>query len=112
LLQKNNYCKTNRQGLNFSMMRALGWAVKILVFIVVLGFALKNSQPVILHYFFGYVWEAPLIVLMLAAFTLGVLLGVLALLPLIYRLRRERSNLRKQADAITNIVPPHSSSPG
>ena len=81
-------------------MRYLGWAVKILIFVVLLGFALKNSQPVTLHYFFGYVWEAPLVALLLAAFVLGAFLGLLALLPALFRLRRERAKLRRELDGM------------
>lgn len=81
-------------------MRYLGWAVKILIFVVVLGFALQNSQPVTLHYLFGYVWEAPLVALLLAAFTLGTFLGLLALLPTLFRLRRERTKLRRELDSM------------
>ena len=91
-------------------MRYLGWAVKLLIFIVVLGFALQNTQPVTLHYFLGYVWEAPLVVLLLATLLLGSLLGLLALLPTLFRLRRERSKLRKELDgmidATTTSLPP------
>ncbi len=87
------------------MVHTLAWVVKILVFIVVLGFALKNSQLVTLNYFFGYAWEAPLVVVLLATVTLGALLGVLALLPLLFRLRRERGILRKQLEASTQIQP-------
>jgi putative membrane protein len=81
-------------------MRYLGWAVKILIFLVVLGFALQNSQPVTMHYFLGYVWEAPLVVLLLAAFVLGAFLGLLALLPTLFRLRRERTKLRRELDSM------------
>lgn len=91
-------------------MRYLGWLVKILIFVVVLGFALQNSQPVTLHYFLGYVWEAPLVVLLLLAFVLGALLGLLALLPALYQLRRERARLRRELDgmidASTSPLPP------
>lgn len=91
-------------------MRYLGWLVKILIFVVVLGFALQNSQPVTLHYFLGYVWEAPLVVLLLLAFVLGTLLGLLALLPALYQLRRERARLRRELDgmidASTSPLPP------
>lgn len=87
------------------MMRTLGWIVKILVFLVVLGFALKNSQVVTLHYFLGYVWETPLAVLMLVVFALGALFGMLALLPLLFRMQRERAKLRKQVAATTEILP-------
>jgi len=81
-------------------MRYLGWAVKILIFLVVLGFALQNSQPVTVHYFLGYVWEAPLVVLLLVAFVLGAFLGLLALLPPLFRLRRERTKLRRDLDGM------------
>ena len=95
----------HRQGLTYSMMHAFGWAVKILIFLIVLGFALKNSQLVTLHYFLGYSWETPLVVLMLLVLGLGALLGMLALLPLIFRLQRERAKLRKQTEAMTDIAP-------
>jgi len=81
-------------------MRYLGWLVKILIFVAVLGFALQNSQPVTLHYFLGYIWEAPLVVLLLLAFVLGALLGLLALLPTLYQLRRERARLRRELDGM------------
>jgi lipopolysaccharide assembly protein A len=81
-------------------MRYLGWVVKILLFVMLLGFALKNSQPVTLHYFLGYVWQAPLVVLLLAAFVLGALAGVLALLPVLFCLRRERAKQHKQVDGV------------
>lgn len=91
-------------------MRYLGWAVKILIFVVVLGFALQNAQPVTLHYFLGYVWEAPLVVLLLATFALGALFGLLALLPTLFRLRSERAKLRRELngmiDANTTPLPP------
>lgn len=93
------------------MMRVLSWTLRILVFLVVLGFALKNSQAVTLNYFFGYAWEAPLVVLLLAAASLGALLGILAMLPQIFRSRRELRKLRKQVDAFTD-EDASSSSPG
>lgn len=82
-------------------MRYLGWAVKILLFVILLGFALHNSQLVTLNFFLGYVWQAPLVVLLLAAFVLGALSGVLALLPVLFRLRRERGKLLKQVNGMT-----------
>lgn len=85
-------------------MRYLGWAAKILIFLVVLGFALQNSQLVTLHSYFGYSWEAPLVVLMLAAFVLGAFLGLLALLPTLFRLRRERARLRRELDGMIDAT--------
>lgn len=69
----------------------LGLAAKLLVFLLVLGFALKNSHSVTFYSYLEYVWQAPLIVMLGLAFMLGALTGVLALLPALFRLRRELS---------------------
>ena len=68
-----------------NLTRYLGLAAKLLVFLLVLGFALKNSHTTI---FYSY---------------LGALTGVLALLPTLFRLRRElaRAPLAPEADTIT-----------
>ncbi|HUX31672.1 MAG TPA: LapA family protein [Thiobacillus sp.] len=79
-----------------NLTRYLGLAAKLLVFLLVLGFALKNSHSVTFNSYLDYVWQAPLIVMLGLAFMLGVLMGVLALLPTVFRLRRELS-LRPQA---------------
>jgi putative membrane protein len=72
-----------------NITRYLGLALKLLVFLLVLGFALKNSHTVIFYSYLDYVWQAPLIVMLGLAFVLGTLTGVLALLPTLFRLRRE-----------------------
>jgi putative membrane protein len=84
--------------------RYLGLALKLLVFLLVLGFALKNSHTVIFYSFLGYVWQAPLIVMLGLAFVLGALTGVLALLPTLFRLRRVSARAAKVAmvDTVTH----------
>jgi len=72
-----------------NLTRYLWLAAKLLVFLLVLGFALKNSHSVTFYSYLGYVWQAPLIVMLGLAFVLGALTGVLALLPALFRLRRE-----------------------
>lgn len=83
--------------------RYLGLLFKLLVFLLVLGFALKNSHTTIFYSYLDYVWQAPLIVMMGLAFVLGALTGVLALLPTLFRLRRENSRMSPAvaADTIT-----------
>jgi putative membrane protein len=86
-----------------TLTRYLGLVFKLLVFLLVLGFALKNSQTVIFYSYLDYVWRAPLIVMLGLAFVLGALMGVLALLPTMFRLRRENARKTKatEADTIT-----------
>jgi len=86
-----------------NITRYLGLALKLLVFLLVLGFALKNSHTVMFNAYLGQVWQAPLIVMLGLAFVLGVLTGVLALLPNMFRLRREaaRALREREADSVT-----------
>ncbi len=84
----------------------LGLVTKLLVFLLVLGFALKNSHSVVFHSYLGYIWQAPLIVMLGLAFIMGALTGVLALLPTLFRLRREAAKKQPQtveADPATDI---------
>jgi lipopolysaccharide assembly protein A len=82
----------------------LGWLTKLLVFLLVLGFALKNSHLVTFVSYLGYTWQAPLIVMLLLAFVLGALTGLLALLPYLFRLRRE-ANLHKRSSEQEAVNP-------
>src|SRR3546814_3983332 len=73
-------------------MRYFVWALRLLVFIAVLMFALKNTDPVVVKFYADYVvQDVPLIVVMLAAFVLGTLFGLLLTVPAAMRRRRERS---------------------
>lgn len=78
------------------MMRYLVWLLRAFLFLLLLGFAVKNDQPVTLRYFFGYEAEASLVVVLLCFFAAGVLIGVLAMLASILRQRRELAALRRE----------------
>jgi putative membrane protein len=87
-----------------NLTRYLGLAAKLLVFLLVLGFALKNSHTAIFYSYLGYVWQAPLIVMLALAFVLGALTGVLALLPTLFRLRREAARKLQPVESDTTIA--------
>jgi uncharacterized integral membrane protein len=76
-------------------MRYFVWPMRAVLFLMLLGFAVKNDQPVVLKYFFGFEWQTSLVVILLCFFALGVLTGVLAMLSNMFRLRRELSELRR-----------------
>ena len=86
-----------------TLSRYVGLIVKLLVFLLVLGFALKNSHPVVFYSYLDYIWQAPLIVMLGLAFMLGALTSVLALLPTLFRLRRE--NARRQVAPASDTGP-------
>ena len=77
-------------------MRYLSWAFRILLFVLLFGFALKNSDPVTVRFYLGAQWEASLALVVLVFFAIGVAAGVVACFSYIYRQRREILQLRKE----------------
>lgn len=69
-------------------MRIIVWLLRGFVFFALFAFALNNQQTVLVHWFFGIDWAAPLVIVVLIAFGIGTGLGVMAMLPAWWRLRR------------------------
>ncbi len=69
-------------------MRVLLWLFRAFLFFTLFAFALNNEQPVVVHWFFGAQWTAPLVIVVLIAFAGGAALGVLAMVPSWWRHRR------------------------
>ena len=77
-------------------MRYLSWAFRILLFVLLFAFALKNSDPVTVRFYLGAHWEASLALVVLIFFVVGAAAGVMACVAHIYRQRREILQLRKE----------------
>jgi uncharacterized integral membrane protein len=77
-------------------MRYLVWLLRAIMFLVLLGFAVKNDQPVVLRYFFGYEWQASLVVILLLFFAVGVGIGVVAMLGNLFRQRKVIASLKRE----------------
>jgi len=86
-------------------MRYLGWVVKGFLFILLLGFAVKNSDVVTLTYYLGYQWQAPLVLIILMFFVAGAAVGVAACMGYLFRQRRELTRLRKEVQARQIVLP-------
>ncbi len=79
-------------------MRILLWLLRVLLFIVLLGFAIKNSNIVQLRFFFDANWQLPLVSIMLIFFAAGVVVALaVAALPTMMRQRREILRLKREA---------------
>ena len=89
------------------MMRIVAWLVRGLLFLALFAFALNNQQPVAVYGFFGLQWQTPLVIVVLLAFALGALLGVLAMVPSWWRARRALTPARPSA--IDSQAPPPTS---
>lgn len=69
-------------------MKYLLWLLKAAIFFTLFAFALNNQQVVSVNFFFGTLWQAPLVLVVLATFTAGVALGVLVMMPRWWKNRR------------------------
>jgi putative membrane protein len=69
-------------------MRALAWLLRAFIFFTLFAFALNNQQEVAVHWFFGFEWRAPMVIIVLTAFAAGCAIGVLAMVPRWWRQRR------------------------
>jgi len=77
-------------------VRIVTWAIRIVVFVLLIAFAAKNVEPVTLRFYFDLALQAPLVVLLFAAFAVGALFGVLALIGTLLRQRRQIALLKRR----------------
>jgi uncharacterized integral membrane protein len=77
-------------------MRLVTWAVRLLVFLLLVAFAAKNVEPVKLRFYFDMELEAPLVVALFAAFVAGAFFGVLSLVGTLLRQKREAAALKRK----------------
>jgi|SRR5882672_815496 len=76
-------------------MSVLRWIFISVVFIALLFISLQNADPVTLRIFSFYTWQAPLVFVVLIAFSAGVALGLLAAAIKVARLKRQVSRMRR-----------------
>ena len=69
-------------------MRVLHWLFRAFIFFTLFAFALNNEQAVVVHWFFGAQWTAPMVIVVLVAFACGAALGVMAMVPAWWKHRR------------------------
>ena len=72
-------------------------------FLLLLGFAVKNSDSVALRYFLGLEWHAPLVLMLLIFFAAGAAIGVAASLVIMVRQRREILALKREIRGLTRV---------
>ncbi len=78
-------------------MRIVIWIIRILLFLLLLGFAIKNTDEATLRFFFDVAWQLPLSVIILISFTAGAVIGVFSGLGTLWHQHREIARLRKQS---------------
>ncbi|MBY4595376.1 LapA family protein [bacterium BD-1] len=63
------------------LSRLLKWILKAAIFFALFAFALNNQHDATVHLLFGHQWRGPMMLIVLAAFAFGVVVGVLGMLP-------------------------------
>ncbi|MBC7202262.1 MAG: LapA family protein [Pusillimonas sp.] len=82
-------------------MRYIVWALRLIIFVVVLLFALKNTNLVDVRFYGDYVVTGvPLIVVMLVAFVAGIVFALLAIVPATVRRRRELKKTQREVQRL------------
>jgi len=80
-------------------MRYAGWFLKATAFVLLVGFALRNTAPATVRLYLGQEWQAPLVFLLLVAFALGGAAGFAAGWSQVQRLRQTLRALEVRAAA-------------
>ena len=86
------------------------WLLKAAIFFTLFAFALNNQDDVTVRFFFGAQWSSPLVLVLLAAFALGLILGVLAMVPRWWRERKAAQICKRELDDVfvnfsSDIIP-------
>ena len=88
----------------------LQWMLKAAIFFTLFAFALNNQHEAAVHFFFGTRWQAPMVLLVLSAFVLGVLVGALGMVPRWWRARRQARASETTVTVVEAPAPPSAAS--
>ena len=86
------------------MMRWLLWILRIALFLLLLAFATRNSDPVNVNFFLDTAWHAPLVIILLAFFAGGVVFSMLFLFGALSGRRREVARLKRELKHVRGRV--------
>ena len=94
-------------------MWLLKWILKAAIIFTLFAFALNNQQDITVHFFFGTQWRAPQVLVVLLAFTAGLAVGVLGMVPRWWKQRRAASQITgakkdpEKSDISPQTAPPY-----
>jgi lipopolysaccharide assembly protein A len=73
----------------------LKWVLKAAIFFTLFAFALNNQQVITVHFFFGTEWKTSLVIVVLAVFACGLMVGILGMVPRWWQHRRIAMKTKK-----------------
>ncbi len=94
-----------RQALSAPLMKYLLWLLKAVIFFTLFAFALNNQRDVMVHFFFGTQWQAPLVLVVLLAFSAGVIVGIVGMVPRWWKHRKAAQRVAMHPAAEPSAAP-------
>jgi uncharacterized integral membrane protein len=90
-------------------LKLLQWTLNAAVFFTLFAFALNNQHEAKVYFFFGTQWRSPMVLIVLAAFALGMVVGVLGMVPRWWRQgkRPNRPKIAQPPLQVPNRRKPH-----
>lgn len=90
-------------------LKLLQWTLNAAVFFTLFAFALNNQHEAKVYFFFGTQWRSPMVLIVLIAFALGMVVGVLGMVPRWWRQRQAAKAIQTSAASNTEAQPevPH-----
>jgi uncharacterized integral membrane protein len=79
-------------------LKLLQWTLNAAVFFTLFAFALNNQHEAKVYFFFGTQWRSPMVLIVLMAFALGMVVGVLGMVPRWWR-QKQAANSAQTSQA-------------
>lgn len=80
-------------------------ALSLITLLLLIGFAIKNVAPVELHYYLGFVWRAPLSLVVLISLLIGVVTGAMVCLKPYTSQRKRLIALERELQSLNSTLP-------
>ena len=90
-------------------LKLLQWTLNAAVFFTLFAFALNNQHEAKVYFFFGTQWRSPMVLIVLTAFALGLVVGVLGMVPRWWRQKQAAKTVQANTNSATNVAPSEAS---
>ena len=87
-------------------LKLLQWTLNAAVFFTLFAFALNNQHEAKVYFFFGTQWRSPMVLIVLTAFALGLIVGVLGMVPRWWRQKQAAKSMRANTATASNPEQP------
>jgi len=86
-------------------LKLLQWTLNAAVFFTLFAFAMNNQHEAKVYFFFGTQWRSPMVLIVLTAFALGLVVGVLGMVPRWWRQKQAAKTVQANTNSATNVAP-------